>query len=453
MTRSDGRTVLSLATPFMKSALLTLSVFLMCGCLGMASDVGDGAASGSAADAGASADSGAFNGGPVDSGGSFDAGRSLDGLDAGQGVDAGSAADAGVRDAGPRMVPIFVATGHMARSIISCDDGRSWVANQSDADLLRCFYADGNPDGGDTNCDHNEGANHGLIQANGWFIASYGHGMPGSVRRSRDGVTWERAIEGTQFAGLTEGNGVILAAGRQPMWSRDNGSTWQGTADVALSMNGNVIYNVRAATYGKGIFTMFAADGANHDFVVTTDTGASWQHATLPPECGANTAGTVGFGYANGRFIYVDSANICVSSDGLTYTSAPLPAPASIGPVWTGTEFLLWGQYGDPTYQRVLMRSPDAVTWSITAPLFSRYLSADGGVEMGGPPELGVLGRSPTGSLVAIRGGWTNWYDKQQFYRSTDGVTWDVLPSSNYVGSHPMGAILWGLAVPSAACP
>ncbi len=367
VVRSDARIVLSVATPSMKSALLTLPVLLVCGCLGMASDLGG--ETGLAGDAGSSPDAGSVVGeGPFDGGSALDAGPSLDAGSAGQGLDAGGPGDASGRDGGPRMVPIFVATGHMARSIISCDEGRSWVANQSDADLLRCFAADGNPDGGDTNCDHNEGANHGLIQSNGWFIASYGHGMPGSVRRSRDGVTWERAIEGTQFAGLTEGNGAILAAGRAPMWSRDHGSTWQRTADVDLSMNGNVIYNVRAATYGQGMFTMFAADGPNHDFVVTTNEGASWQHATLPAECGSNTAGTVAFGYANGRFIYADTANICISTDGLTYTSTSLPAPASIGPVWTGTEYLIWGQYGDPTYQRVLMRSPDAVTWSITAP-------------------------------------------------------------------------------------
>ncbi len=71
--------------------------------------------------------------------------------------------DAGARDAGSRQVPIFLASGHMARTIISCDDGKTWVANHSDADLLRCFYPNGNPDGGDANCDHNEGSAHGLV--------------------------------------------------------------------------------------------------------------------------------------------------------------------------------------------------------------------------------------------------------------------------------------------------
>lgn len=195
---------------------------------------------------------------------------------------------------------------------------------------------------------------------NGWFIASYGHGAPGSVRRSRDGVTWERAIEGTQFAGLVQGNGVILAADRSPYWSRDNGTSWQRTGEVDLNVNGNVTYNVRAAAFGNGMFAMFAADGANHDLVVTTDAGQSWQHAVFPSPCGE--AGSVGFSSGNGRFLYVDSANACVSTDGLTFSASPLPARASAGPVWTGSQFLIWGRYDAPSYEWVVMRSPDGVS-------------------------------------------------------------------------------------------
>ncbi len=83
----------------------------------------------------------------------------------------------------------------------------------------------------------------------------------------------------------------------------------------------------------------------------------------------------------------------------------------------------------------------------------TRTALSDGGVEMSSAPELGAIGISPRGTLVAVRGGWTNWYSKQAFYRSTDGMTWDVLPPSAFLGSHPMSSIIWGLAVSSTACP
>ena len=90
-------------------------------------------------------------------------------LDGGDGADAGPAArpdasaairDAGLfYDAGPTL-DLFVATGHMGRSIVSGDDGRSWVADESDLDAFRCFRANGNPDGGSADCDHNEATCH-----------------------------------------------------------------------------------------------------------------------------------------------------------------------------------------------------------------------------------------------------------------------------------------------------
>ena len=40
----------------------------------------------------------------------------------------------------------------------------------------------------------------------------------------------------------------------------------------------------------------------------------------------------------------------------------------------------------------------------------------------------GPLRGSPDGTIVAADDGWMVWYEKQKFFRSTDGKTWEVLP-------------------------
>ena len=394
-----------------------------------------------------------------------DAGATVLGVDAGGGVSAGAdAAVAGVdsglavvdsgqvSDAGPPLISLFVANGHQGRTIISCDDGKTWVANTSDNDAFVCWgdNGSGNPDGGSNDCDHTENSGHGVEFSDGWFVASYGHGAPGSIRRSRDGVNWERTVEGTQFSNLVVGdNGTLLAAGRGPSWSVDDGKTWQRGPDAEfVSAAGDAIWNVRAAAFANGVFAMFAADGA-HEVRVTTDGGMNWVHAEVPDICGAKY--TVGFGSGGGKLLYVDQLTACVSSDGMHFTATALPAGASSGPVWSGSEFLVWGQLDAPSYQRVVMRSPDGVTWTST-PTASRWALSDGGVQVGGGPEVGAVGHSASGVFATVNGGWQGWYGKQQFYRSTDGITWDALPATAFVGSHPIGRIASGRVVKPAAC-
>ena len=102
------------------------------------------------------------------------------------------------------------------------------------------------------------------------------------------------------------------------------------------------------------------------------------------------------------------------------------------GFVWTGSEFMGWGN-GQVT------RSTDGATWS-QQPLTSNV-------------NLGIVGVNDQGQFVAVRGGWDNWYDKQRFYRSDDGIAWEEVADGSYTGSHPITSIAFGWAQPSAVCP
>jgi hypothetical protein len=53
---------------------------------------------------------------------------------------------------------------------------------------------------------------------------------------------------------------------------------------------------------------------------------------------------------------------------------------------------------------------------------------------------------------VAIANLWDG-YEKQQFLRSTDGLTWESLPAGSFVGSHQIFNLVAGYADPSTACP
>ncbi len=423
-----------------------LGAVLLAGCQGLVSDALFGVERlGTLPDAGVTSQ--------VDAGATTASDGSVAATDSGLWVDAGGPVM--TFDAGPALISVFVANGHQGRTLISCDDGKTWVGNRSDNDAFVCWGdspdgGPGNPDGGSNDCDHTENSGHGVEFLAGWFIASYGHGAPGSIRRSHDGVTWERTVDGTQYSNLVVGDqGRLLAASRSPSWSTDDGQTWQQGPEAAFaSAAGDPIWNVRAAAFSNGVFAMFAADTA-HEVRVTTDGGTSWVHASMPEICGAKY--TVGFGSGGGKLLYVDQSTACVSSDGLTFTAAALPAGASSGPLWTGTEFMVWGQLDAPTYQRIVMRSADGVTWAAT-PTATRWALSDGGVQLGGGPEVGAVGHNESGAFATVNGGWQGWYQKQQFYRSTDGITWDALPSSAFVGSHPIGRITSGRVPTPALC-
>lgn len=348
------------------------------------------------------------------------------------------AGDAGTLDAGdpvtgddgggpidppPGSIPLFVAQGHAGRTMISCDDGHTWVANRSDNDSLVCFT-------GDLDCDHHSGAGQGITYGAEYFFATYGWGTPGSVRRSQDGVSWETVLEGTGFSGLAFGNQRLVAGTHTPKHSDDLGQTWAdgSSSDLSEWVTRRIGF---VPTHG-GRFILIS-DGV--DIVVSND-GATWWHpATMPADCGGSIQTQGGIAYGNGVAVIAGGNGVaCRSTDGgNTWTSTRFADSAESELVWTGNEFLLWGQ-------GVRYRSTDGATWTTTAT---------------NPPGLriGAVASSDEGTIVAVRGGWQVWYDEQEMYRSTDGITWQTLASNAFVGSHPIRHIVFGHGKTSAACP
>ncbi|MDI1480244.1 hypothetical protein [Polyangium sp. y55x31] len=345
----------------------------------------------------------------------------------------------------PELVSIFVAQGMVGRTVISCDDGMTWVGNRSDDDAFPCFSS------AETDCDHHPGAGRGITYGNGFFVATFGWGKPGSIRRSKNGVDWENVLEGKTFAGIVYGNDVFLAGERPPQVADAFGAMWTPAGDVTSE-----VWNVRRtgfAPHDGGRFLLAFGSGNGNDINVSKDKGATWARpTTLPGACAGDIQWSGGFAYGNGVIVVLGGTGVaCRSLDGGdTWTESNIGGQVDGRLIWTGDTFVTWGR--DAEFIPLRYTSPDGDTWTKT-PTEVRKKNADGTTQTSPGPLVGAVARSDGGTYVAVNGGWDQWYEKQRFFRSTDGVTWDELPTNAFTGSHPIQFITHGVGERSAVCP
>lgn len=355
-------------------------------------------------------------------------------------------------------VAAFVAQGHMGRTLVSCDDGKSWTADRAfdrEGDPavcgirseVRCFadgggcaFHDGKTcvtAGSRCDCDHHPGAAHGIVFAQGHFVATWGWGKPGSVRRSQDGVHWETVLSGTTFGGVAFGKGRFVLGDPAPRVSLNGGKTWQQGGPAKLqSPSGKPIWNVRALAFADvlgGRFVLTGESGPARDVLISDDGGQRFARpARLPAECGQGVRGIAGgddvivIAHRDGR--------ICRSENGGTgFTVAHAGGPIAAAPIWDGARFLAWGR-------GVRFESRDGRDWRQSPTQPKDFAPA-------------AVARNPnTETLVAVGGAWGAWYEAQVFYRSTDGVTWRALEGESAPGGHPIVDIAFGTIAPGAAC-
>ena len=316
----------------------------------------------------------------------------------------------------------FIAQGHVGRTTLSCDDGRSWVADQSMDDSLRCFVDD-------TDCDHHPGAGKGISYGRDYWFATYGWGPPGGIRRSTNGVDWTEVLGETTFGGIAVGPESVVAGARNARRTTDDGESWVDTGDTTLS-----VWNVRRVGYlaEAGLFVLVADES---DIVFSSDEGASWWHAdAMPDTCGRSIQTAGGIAEGDGTLLILGGDGVaCTSTDGGARWSAAEVGQDGLGQlVWDGEAFVTFSN------GRV-HRSADGVSWT----------SEDTTPSV----RVGAAAYSPeTGTIVGVRGGWRTWYEDQLFWRSTDGGrTWEE--AGSFTGSHPIRFVEFGWVEPSPACP
>ncbi len=363
-----------------------------------------------------------------------DAGEATDDAGAVTADDAGEAtadADAGeaTSDAGPpevdagppsdARVPMFVAYGHAARTLTSCDGGATWIAEHS-------FEPDGH--------DHSEYSGLGrMAYGDGKFVGCAGWGNPARVVWSDDGVTWEDmpdenfvhedgtvdrpvgcsgiAWDGTQF-------GIIAGSA---FHTSPDGRVWTRRS---VTLPGRGEGDLRALGGGHGLFVFVRGPRAH----LSDDGGATWYSGT-----GYDLACTDSVQRGGRHLVTADrvlvggrGGTVCVSDDrGLTWRATPVTTTMrSIE--WDGAEFVGIGRTGESFH------SADGVTW--------RAVPHDAGV------DLAAIAYGPGLGWVAVA------RDAQRFFSSPDAERWTAATSTGTDNDY-LWTIVFGHARPSPACP
>lgn len=311
---------------------------------------------------------------------------------------------------------VFVAQGDRGRLAISCDGGLTWPVDGSDDDAFRCFV--------DGDCDHDPGAGRGVAFGDGAFVATFGWGFPGSVRRLAEGeAAFSTVLSGHTFAGVAFDAGVFLASERPPFRSTDGGQSWAAAGEVTSAQ-----WNVRRTGGGEGLF-LVAFDSGATDLAVSDDGGLTFRSPSAwPPECGRSIQWEGGLGVAGGVALVLGGDGVaCRSTDGGdTWTSAPIGGSVTGRLVVGPAGFETWGDAGGVSTR---FTSADGASWTAEPTTLA-------GAQPG--PWIGAVALAPDGTRAAVNAGWDQWYERQRFYRSTDGLRWEELPAGAYTGSHPL---------------
>ncbi len=324
---------------------------------------------------------------------------------------------------GDGMVGVFIAQGHHGRITRSCDDGLTFPYNHSEDDAFRCFID------AEHDCDHSEFAGRGLAFGQGSFVATWGWGQPGKLQRSVDGKQWSDVMTDTPtFADVAYGNSLFVACGNPTRVSSD-GSTWQMGGELSFDFNYRGIEFVPA---GGGTFIVTGESNEQRAISISHD-GKTWvAPSDRPAECGQALRGIAG----SDSVILIASSegHVCRSTDaGDTWSFKSVSDRFTSPPLWTGTEF--WIYAGNE-----LHKSVDGIEWQ-SEPIQPSSI------------QIGNLARSPAGTVVAANDGWQVWYDQQRFYRSTDGINFNVLePEVSIEGSHPINFMGFGFVPATSGC-
>ena len=338
-------------------------------------------------------------GGPGGAGGGPSGGGGAGGM-------AGAASAGGVGGAEePKVarVPMFVAVGRGGRRVMSCDRGRTWIADKQ--------VASGSEDN-----EHRTYTPKGLAYGGGTFVFLTGWGTDSTTWVSKNGIDWIEQKQQDPFGGVGFDDGqFILVGNRLLVGSQDLGATWSPS-------------NVAKPAYDRdaAAFTGIWAAG-NDGKVVTRRKGGVW--AALSGCVGqrhGGIGGSGGFAAGFGVMISVgdagDTCGIAIAT-GEALAAGKISASVRGKPAFVGDAF--WVATGDSIYS-----SSNGITWT------GRPLPMEVRFEL--------VARDASGTYAGVS------QSGDSFFFSDDGQRWTKAraPTGNGLVN-----IVAGAGLPSAQCP
>lgn len=301
-------------------------------------------------------------------------------------------------------VGVFVAAGNGGRTVTSCDDGNTWKAEEIIVN---------------TNDDHSPYTHKGFAFGDGNFVHVSGWGTHARIKRSHNGVTWEKSeLPGFSFGGVGFSQGVFVGMESfSSRVSRDGGKTWQAGGPT------NHGYHVRGAG-GAGLAV--AAGGNDSTPVTSWDQGKSFAKATGCPGMDYSNLGQrggVAFG-ANALVLVSAKGGFCKLVQGKVEKTGSVGGAVAGKVAWVGDKFYA------PTGGRAFV-SVDGENWQTV-------VFKPAGL------NINIVARGASGTYVGITQSDTG------FFRSEDGIAWQRVPG-------PTGPRLvdlaYGVVEGSASCP
>lgn len=332
------------------------------------------------------------------------------------------------------LVPMFVASGYGARTLTSCDDGKTWIADH--------VY---NPTTGECNgptpCNrsHQDLTEKGLVYGNGMFVQIVGWGANPSVNVSRNGIDWKLTkipsslirIDGN-IVFLTEPTPhfVVLMGYRGFCAESADAETWKACPAAPMYSD-----SLREAGGGGPAI----GGGGNNPMVFSFDSAKTW---STNPFCAfgsefGNLGQEGGIMWGHDSLVVVNTGGSwCRTKDlGKTWQTGKFSDGGAVGKAsFSGGKF--WAPNGAYAHT-----SEDGVTWT-------RVDFKPSTVKI---HEMAV---GDSGTLVGVeRLGDTGNVSKEpsRFYRSEDGgVNWTM---STAAAGTMLRRVVFGYGLPSAQCP
>ncbi len=330
----------------------------------------------------------------------------------------------GEPDAGPEMRSAFALTGHLARVMLTCDGGETWVWNRSSDDDARCWDMLG---GSGPECDHHVESNNGVAFGEGKVLFTLGWGEDPAGEHGLfefDPLSGEHTrVQAGTFNGIDYGAGMWISGSRE-----------------ACVASGDLSFRCLEPFHYRPVRHAFFADLESgplygivaDDFeIVVTGDGENFHR-----DSGSCDAGSISRGIGGGETVLIYSSRDdrgCRSNDrGETWMPFSFGVDLASNLVWDGEAFVGW------TADNQRVRSADGTLWA------GEPLETPG-------VQFQHVARSADGTLLGVTSIWAQYYEGARLYRSNDGLSWEQPSGAAAVNGHPIRAIASGM-VPAAAC-